>query len=60
MEDIIAMVPEYLAIATSVIGTFALIAAATPTTKDDTIVAFISKLIHFLAANFGQAKNSDD
>jgi len=60
MENLMAKLPEYLMIATSVIGTFALIASMTPTKKDDTIVGYLTKLIDFLGANFGQAKNADE
>lgn len=46
-----------LAVATSVVGTFALIASVTPTKSDDAVVAVLSKVINFLGANFGRAKN---
>lgn len=46
-----------LATATSVVGAFALLASVTPTKSDDAIVAVLQKVIHFLGANFGQAKN---
>jgi hypothetical protein len=47
----------FLAVATSVVGTFALIATITPTKSDDAIVAALEKVIHFLGANFGKAAN---
>lgn len=46
-----------LSIATSVVGTFALIATVTPTKSDDEVVEWAEKVIHFLGANFGKAKN---
>jgi len=46
-----------LDIATSVIGTASVIAAVTPTTKDDSIVAFLRKIMDLLAFNFWNAKN---
>mgnify|MGYP000146098630 CR=1 FL=1 len=46
-------------VATSVIGTAAVIASVTPTPKDDAIVAPIKKLLDFLAFNFGHAKNKE-
>lgn len=45
-------------IATSVVGTAALVAAATPTTKDDGVIAKIRGLLDFAGANFGNAKNA--
>ena len=65
MQDVIANIAahwqEYLQIALSVVGTAALIAAATPTPKDDTAVAkvqgILKKIADFLGANFGNAKN---
>lgn len=47
----------WLQIVTSVIGTFSLIAAATPTKRDDRIVGKLLKVVDFLGANFGAAKN---
>ena len=46
-----------ITIALSVVGTAALIAAVTPTPKDDAIVAQLRKVVDFLAANWGNAKN---
>lgn len=48
---------KWVPIATQVIGSFAVIAAATPTKTDDKIVQFILDLVHFLGGNFGKAKN---
>lgn len=67
MKEVIANIaanwPQYLQILLSVVGTAALIAAATPTPKDDTIVAKIQtalkKIADFLGANFGNAKNAE-
>lgn len=48
---------ENFQIVTSFIGSFALLAAATPTKKDDSIVGYITKFIDFLGANVFHAKN---
>lgn len=47
----------WLQVITSVIGTFSLIAAITPTQRDDRIVGKLMKVVDFLGANFGAAKN---
>lgn len=59
MNALIENLPEYIGIATSVVGTFAVIAAATPTPKDDGIVKVLTNIVNFLGANFGKAKNAD-
>lgn len=57
LASILADLPTYLGIATSAVGTFALIAAITPNKVDDTYVGYLTQAIHFLGANFGQAKS---
>lgn len=47
-----------LAVASSVIGTASVIAALTPTPKDDGIIAVARKVVDFLAFNFGSARNA--
>lgn len=47
----------WLQIITSVIGTFSVIAAVTPTKRDDRVVGKLMKIVDFLGANFGAAKN---
>jgi len=59
MEDLIAKLPDYLLIASSVVGSFALIATLTPNETDDKVVNILLKVINFLGANFGKAKNDD-
>ena len=59
MNWIIENGANIFAIATSVVGTAALIAAITPTPKDDAILAKAKKVLDFLAGNFGFAKNKD-
>lgn len=57
-NDLAEKVILWLQILTSVIGTFSLIAAATPTKRDDRIVGKLLKVVDFLGANFGAAKNN--
>ena len=42
---------------TSIVGSFAIIATATPNTTDNKIADFLLKIINFFGANFGKAKN---
>ena len=44
---------------TSVVGAFALIATMTPNKTDNEIVDKVMKMVNFLGANFGKAKNDD-
>jgi|GEM_PF-6482512 len=44
----------------SVVGTAAIIAALTPTTRDDRIIGIISRFVDLLGANIGAAKNAND
>lgn len=46
---------EYAQTALTVIGGAATIATVTPTKKDDKVLAFLFKIVHFLAFNFGKA-----
>ena len=57
ITEIINMLPMWLDALTSLVGSFALIAALTPTKRDDSIVGKITKVIDFLGANFVNAKN---
>jgi hypothetical protein len=50
---------DLLKVATSIIGTFALIATMTPNKSDDEIVDKIWKAINFLGANTGKSANKD-
>ena len=55
---LVAAAPYYDFIS-SLIGSFAILAAMTSNTADNTIVNIALKLINLLGANFGKAKNSD-
>ncbi len=57
MEEFLSKLPEYLAIAASVVGAAAYLATLTPNKSDDRIVQIILDVINFLGANFGNAKN---
>lgn len=46
-----------LDVVTSVVGTASVIAAVTPTVKDDAIVGVLRKILDFFAFNFWHAKN---
>lgn len=43
----------------TIIGGAAVIATVTPTKKDDTVIGYLSAFVHFLAFNFGKAKNKN-
>ena len=47
-----------LAAAATIVGIFASIATMTPNESDNKIVDFLLKVINFLGANFGNAKNA--
>lgn len=47
-------------VASSVVGTAAIIAAVTPTPKDDGIVFVARKVLDLLAFNVGAARNAKD
>jgi hypothetical protein len=44
---------------TAVIGAAAVVAAATPTKKDEKYVGWAKSFLNILAFNFGHAKNKD-
>lgn len=44
---------------TQVIGVASIVAAMTPTPKDNAVLAVISRLIHLLGMNIGKAKNAE-
>ena len=57
MNYILEHAGELFAILTSVIGTASLIAALTPTPKDDGVLKKIKSLLDILGANVFNAKN---
>lgn len=48
---------QWLPTTVTIVGSFALIATATPNKTDDKIVQFLLDLVNFLGGNFGKAKN---
>tara|TARA_R110000744_G_scaffold175749_1_gene294537 strand:- start:19 stop:207 length:189 start_codon:yes stop_codon:yes gene_type:complete len=59
ISNILANLGDYLTIALSVVGTASLIAAATKNPKDDEVLIILSKILNYLACNFGNAKNKE-
>jgi len=49
----------WLAAATSVVGSAAIVATLTPNKSDDKIIQKILGIINFIGANVGKAKNND-
>jgi len=50
---------SWFAVATSIIGTAALIATLTPNKADDHIVQWLLDIVNFVGANVGKARNND-
>lgn len=59
-QTISDFVVQWLPIAVSVVGSFALIATQTPNKTDDKIIQSILDVINFLGGNFGKAKNTPE
>ena len=49
----------WLAAATRVVGSAAVIATLTPNKSDDRIVQWLLDIVNFIGANVGKAKNND-
>tara|TARA_R100001244_G_scaffold40674_1_gene36586 strand:- start:497 stop:706 length:210 start_codon:yes stop_codon:yes gene_type:complete len=49
----------WFAIATSIVGSAALVATLTPNKSDDRIVQWLLDIVNFVGANVGKAKNTD-
>ena len=49
----------WLAAATSVVGSAAVIVTLTPNKSDDRIVQWLLDIVNFIGANVGKAKNND-
>ena len=56
---IINAIVNYIPLATTIVGVFALIATQTPNKADDRIVQVILDVINFLGANLGKSRNAD-
>ncbi|HIA11716.1 MAG TPA: hypothetical protein EYN69_06545 [Flavobacteriales bacterium] len=53
----LASLPQYVEIVVQVVGAFALIAALTPNSSDNSIADFLLRLVNTLGANLGKAAN---
>jgi hypothetical protein len=49
----------WIAVATSIVGSAALVATLTPNKSDDRIVQWILDIVNFVGANVGKAKNTE-
>jgi len=58
-SDWLVRLQEYYMIASAVIGTAAMIAAITPSPRDNQVVGVLRRIIDFIGFNFGFAKNKD-
>ena len=56
--EIQAEIAKWFGVVTSFIGTFAVLAAATKTKRDDKIVGKVVKIVDLFGANVGNAKNA--
>ena len=57
VELVIANWEQISVVVLAVIGAAATIAAWTPTPRDDSIVAFLRKIVDLIGQNYGKAKN---
>ena len=57
MEDLLSNISEYVGLATSIVGVFAILATMTANKTDNKIADMLLKLINFVAMNFGEAAN---
>jgi len=60
LSKVIDVLVIWLPVATSVVGSFALIAALTPNKSDDKIVQWLLDIVNFLGANIGKAANKKE
>jgi len=59
MENVLNYIPDIIQVLTLIVTAAAVIASATKTPKDDSVIKKIRKVVDFLALNFGGAKNKD-
>tara|TARA_B100000745_G_C19838194_1_gene277738 strand:+ start:259 stop:438 length:180 start_codon:yes stop_codon:yes gene_type:complete len=57
IASLLASIPDWIEALSLIVAAASLIAATTPTPKDNSIVASIYKVVDFLAINFGKAKD---
>lgn len=58
--DVQAEILKWSKVITSFVGSFAILAAATKTKRDDKIVGKAMKVVDLFGANIGNAKNKND
>jgi hypothetical protein len=51
---------DFLNVATAIVAAAAALTALTPSPKDDSVVAWVRKVLDILAFNIGYAKNKKD
>ena len=59
METFLDYIPDVIQVLTLLVTAAAIIASATKTPKDDSVIKKIRTVVDFLALNFGGAKNKD-
>jgi hypothetical protein len=59
METVLNYIPDFIQVLTLIVTAAAIIASATKTPKDDSVVKSVRVMVDFLALNFGGAKNKD-
>lgn len=57
LNDVVNALPVIIDVTSKVIAGAALVAAITPTPKDDKVIGKVRKVVDFLALNIGFAKN---
>ena len=57
ITSFLASIPDWIEALSLIVAAASLIAATTPTPKDNAIVVTIYKVVDFLAINFGKAKD---
>lgn len=58
IDSITDKIPDWLELATAIVGLASMIAAVTPSAKDDGVIAVVRKVVDVLAFNFGSARNA--
>ena len=59
MDQVLDIIKKWYPIITSIVGTFAVIATMTKNKADNKIVNVLLKVVNWLGANIGKAKNED-
>ena len=59
ITNLIASLPTFLDAALQIVGGFAVISMWTPNKSDDKIVDIILKVLNFMGANAGKARNAE-